>query len=88
MNYDIRLIISSEKKVVDSTNRLLIAINGDWNDSVKESYRRYISQSKEVLDKIRQRTVKLKSTCETVERIRVDAIILSAESICSQIEGF
>lgn len=87
MKCNIEPIASAVKKLDSSTNKLSSSLAGDWNDEVKESYRKYISQCKENTEKIRSIESKMKSECEKLSSIDVDALVTSAESTCFAIDG-
>ena len=50
MQYSIDTISNSIKKLTASTSALDSSLAGDWNDEVKESYRKLNSQCKEQLE--------------------------------------
>ena len=87
MKCNIEPIASTVKRLDSSTNKLSSSLAGDWNDEVKESYRKYISQCKENTEKIRSIESKMKSECEKLSSIDVDALVASAESTCFAIDG-
>lgn len=87
MKCNVEPISSTVKKLDSSTNKLSSSLAGDWNDEVKESYRKYISQCKENTEKIRNTESKMKAECEKLSRIDVDALIASAEATCFAIDG-
>ena len=78
-------IVNAAKKLDESTNKLTPSLASDWNDEVKESYRKYISHCKENVEKIRSVESKMKTECEKLSSIDVDAMISSAEATCSAI---
>ena len=87
MKCNVEPIVSAVKKLDSSTNKLSSSLAGDWNDEVKESYRKYISQCKENIEKIRSTESKMKSECEKLSSIDVDALVDSAYAICYAIDG-
>ena len=87
MKCNVEPIASAVKKLDSSTNKLSSSLAGDWNDEVKESYRKYISQCKENMEKIRSTELKMKSECEKLSSIDVDALVDSAYAICYAIDG-
>lgn len=87
MQYNIDPIIESIKKLTSSTNALASSMSGDWNDEVKESYRKLNSQCKEQLEKIRYCKTKMQNACEMLSSVDVDELVASAEAICMAIDG-
>ena len=87
MKCNIEPIASTVKRLDSSTNKLSSSLAGDWNDEVKDSYRRYISQCKENMEKIRSTESKMKSEFEKLSSIDVDALVDSAYAICYAIDG-
>ena len=87
MKCNIDPIVNAVKKLDTSTNKLTSSLAGDWDDEVKESYRKYISQCRENVEKIRSVESKMKTECEKLSSIDVDAMISSAEVTCSAIDS-
>ena len=87
MKCNVEPIASALKKLDSSTNKLSSSLAGEWNDEVKESYRKYISQCKENTEKIRSIESKMKSECEKLSSIDVDVLVDSAYAICYAIDG-
>lgn len=87
MKCNIEPIASAVKKLYLSTNQLSSSIVGDWNDEVKDSYRKYISQCNENINKIRDIELKMKLECENLSNIDVKSLVDSAESTCFAIDG-
>lgn len=87
MKCNIDSIVNAVKKLDASTNRLTPSLAGDWNDEVKESYRKYISQCRVNVEKIRSVESKMKTECEKLSSIDIDAMISSAEVTCSAIDS-
>ncbi len=87
MKCNIEPISSAIKKLDSSTNKLTSALSGDWNDEVKESYRKYNSQCKEQLEKIRGYESNMNNACEKLSSINMDELVASAESTCFAIDG-
>ena len=87
MKCNIDPIVTAVKKIDASTNKLTSSLAGDWNDEVKESYRKYISQCRENVEKIRSVESKMKTECEKLSSIDVDAMISFVEVTCSAIDS-
>lgn len=87
MKCNIEPIASAVKRLDSSTNKLSSSLAGEWNDEVKESYRKYISQCKENMEKIRSTESKMKSECEKLSSIDVGVLVTSAESTFFAIDG-
>ena len=87
MNCNITPVTTEVKKLEAATNRLSPALASDWNDEVKESYRKYISQCKDNMSRIQTAVAKFRSECDNLSRLDVDSLIASADSLCSAIEG-
>lgn len=87
MQCNIDPIIESIKKLTSSTNALVSSMSGDWNDEVKESYRKLNSQCKEQLEKIRNCKTKMQNACEMLSAVDVDELVASAEATCMVIDG-
>lgn len=87
MKCNIEAIESAANKVSVSTNRLSSTFASDWNDEVKESYRRYISQCNEKAEKIRSIISKMKSECSKISNANVDELVNDAEATCFAIDG-
>lgn len=89
MIYDISSLSDAVNQVDDTTYLVSVSLDSnEWEDEVGESYQRYISHCIATLEDIQKTVATLESTCNDLESIDVDYLIDSAESICSQIEGF
>ena len=86
MDYSIEPIKTAVKKLNISTNRLTSSIEGEWNDEVNESYRRYISQCKQNVEKIRHSESKLDAECAKLNAAKPKELIASAKSVCRAID--
>ena len=87
MQCNIDSISNSIKKLTASTSALDSSLAGDWNDEVKESYRKLNSQCKEQLEKIRNCEGKMRNACEKLSAVDVDEFVASAEATCMAIDG-
>ena len=87
MRCNIDLIANSIKKLTTSSNALDSSLAGDWNDEVKESYRKLNSQCKEQLEKIRNCEGQMRNACEKLSAVDVDEFVASAEATCMAIDG-
>ena len=87
MKCNIDPIMNATKPLDASTNALSSSLSGDWDDEVKESYRKYIFQCKDVAEKITSAEARMKAECERLSSIDVDGLIASAEATCIAIDG-
>ncbi len=86
MNYNTDIITSSIKDLELATSELFNSLSGEWDDEVKESYFRYISQCNEYINTIQNAYSKIRQSCEKMCNVNVDELIDSAESICLKID--
>ena len=86
MNCNIESIKIAVKKLDVSTNRLPSSLEGDWNDEVRDSYRRYISQCKQSMGKIRHSKSNMEAECEKINAIETSELVASAKSVSRAID--
>lgn len=58
----------------------------DWYDDVSDSYRQYINQCLSYRDNMMQITKKIKNTIETLNELKSDETIDSAQNLCASIK--
>ena len=87
MKCDVSAVASAAKNLDSATSNLASAIMGDWDDEVKQSYKKYISQCKTHAEKVRNMVSKMKSEGNRLATVKVDEIISSAEAVCHSIQS-
>lgn len=87
MKCDVSAVESAVKKLESSTRNLESAIMSDWDDAVKQSYKRYISQCKSEAEKARNVVSKMKSESNNLASVKLDSIINSADAVCKSIQS-
>lgn len=72
-----------EKKVATLAER----IKGEWNDSVQESYNRYVYQLTELSRKVKRIRCKVETLEKEAEGLKIDELANKADSLCKEAEA-
>ena len=79
MTFEIKSLLIAITKLKNLTEALRRSISREWQDEVKESYLKYISQCEDLLNSVKKVADGINERCSVLSRIDVDAIIYSAQ---------
>lgn len=82
---NINLICGMADNLNNYTNELRVRLSSDWDDEVRRSYERYISQCKECSDGIKNQCYTIRNKCNELANDNVDSVANSAYQLCRDV---
>ena len=75
------------KELQGATEKVTDAFKCQWDDQVKNSYRKYDQQCKEYTVELNEQVKKFKSACDAIQDIDVGELIRRVEDCCRSVEN-